>query len=270
MARIRTTPCSNPECRISRDVGDFASPSANLCRPCKKDYNARRAAAIDALGDRFCTKCGVFTVAAGFDKGKDYCKTCNRSNSRAWYLNNTERHAALSKAWHSNNPERAAETGKAWHSDNRERTAANGKAWRAANPDKRAAIAARRRAAKAGVYHEDWSHVEIFTRDGWVCQDPHCRIQCIPGDDQFAPDYPHADHVKPLQPSDGSPGGHDAPYNLQLLCGYHNLSKKNRWPLPPHTARDGDASHLGGADPDAGCPDCYEDDLEAARPVCIR
>ena len=83
MARILTGPCSNLECRIPRDVGDFASDRSNYCRDCEKERGAARRDALDAdRSDRECHgDCGRTLPADNFSKGCHVCKECQRAGT---------------------------------------------------------------------------------------------------------------------------------------------------------------------------------------------
>ena len=95
---------------------------------------------------------------------------------------------------------------------------------REANPewdDRRRANYHKRRALKAGAEAVDFSPVDVFERDGWVC-----GICCEPVDPDLAwPDPRSAslDHIVPL-----SKGGSHSPDNAQCAHLVCNVSKGNR------------------------------------------
>jgi len=90
--------------------------------------------------------------------------------------------------------------------------------WAAANRDKRSVQEARRRAKERGVHAEKVSRLEIFERDGWICQ------MCFEPVDRTLK-YPHPmsatwDHIIPL-----SRGGTHTRDNLRLAHWHENLAK---------------------------------------------
>lgn len=92
------------------------------------------------------------------------------------------------------------------------------------DPIRRAKLHAReyrRKAAKRRVVHEDFDPMEIFVRDGWICQLCHGRVWRHVKWPH--PKYPSIDHIVPL-----SDGGEHTRRNVQcahLLC---NVRKSNR------------------------------------------
>ncbi len=69
---------------------------------------------------------------------------------------------------------------------------------------------------------ETFDHVEIFDRDGWVCQ--LCGLEVnkhLPGADRLGPSL---DHIIPL-----TLGGAHTRSNVQLAHRRCNAAKGNRW-----------------------------------------
>ena len=280
IAQTYTGPCSNSECRVPRDVGDFTSDRAHYCRDCTKDYNAayhaanreaiaaRNKARYAANQEEIAAQKKVYIAAnrvtiAAYQKGyREAHREEIAAKKKDWYAENQEAIAAQKKVYRAANPEKIAARRKDYYAENQESILAQRKDYRAANPDKVAATKARRRAKKADAYHEPWTHQQVFERDGYKCQNPHCGKDVTLDIGLYADNRAIADHIHPLAGPGGSIGA-DAMFNLQTLCFPCNAAKSNRWPAKGHTARDGDYGPFGGAEPDAGCPDCYEDDLEA-------
>lgn len=79
----------------------------------------------------------------------------------------------------------------------------------------------KRRALKQKVMVEDFPPIEIFERDGYVCQ--LCRKKTRPDyKNSFHPLYPNLDHIIPL-----SKGGSHTKKNTQCLCRKCNAIKHN-------------------------------------------
>jgi hypothetical protein len=78
----------------------------------------------------------------------------------------------------------------------------------------------KRRALKLKVTVEDFSHKDVFLRDGYICQ--CCKTKTRPDYKHTHPLYPHLDHIQPL-----SLGGDHSKVNTQCLCANCNLTKHN-------------------------------------------
>lgn len=83
-------------------------------------------------------------------------------------------------------------------------------------------IAARAKSAGATII-EDFTSVEIFTRDNWTCYLCGDPVNTEP--DCFDPKSPTIDHVVPL-----SKGGQHARANVRCACLRCNSTKKDRLP----------------------------------------
>lgn len=75
-----------------------------------------------------------------------------------------------------------------------------------------------RRARKAGAVTVPYTREEILSRDGPECR--HCGVQCRTEGSTLESDFLNLDHIIPI-----SKGGHDAPYNIQVLCRSCNGKK---------------------------------------------
>lgn len=85
----------------------------------------------------------------------------------------------------------------------------------------RVVASGRRRARKNNVPSFGVSRSDIIKRDGTSCR--HCKIKCVIDGDIYQDCYLNLDHIIPL-----SKGGHDAEYNIQILCRKCNTIKRDR------------------------------------------
>lgn len=181
------------------------------------------------------------------------CKICKSETGKQWYKANTEKILAVNKAYRDANPEKTKERHRNWKKNNQDKIKAyekanpeKVKAWKVKyinnnrdkhmeavrkyqkeNPDKICDIAKRRRKYIADVTIEKFSSLEIFDRDGWICQ-----ICLKPVDKTLK--YPNPmskslDHVIPIAAS----GSHERK-NVQLahlVCNKRDNSRgiKRRW-----------------------------------------
>lgn len=104
------------------------------------------------------------------------------------------------------------------HHSNREAYNAYQRKWASENRDKRSAVEAVQRARRLGVDAQKVDRLEIFERDGWVCQ------MCFEPVDKTLK-FPHPmsatwDHIMPV-----SKGGAHSPENLRLAHWHENKAK---------------------------------------------
>ena len=77
------------------------------------------------------------------------------------------------------------------------------------------------RALKFGATIEDFNPIEVFKRDGYICQ--LCGIKTRPDfKNRYHSKYPNLDHIQPI-----SKGGAHSRQNTQCLCHHCNVSKSN-------------------------------------------
>jgi 5-methylcytosine-specific restriction endonuclease McrA len=155
-----------------------------------------------------------------------------------------ERNPDYATAWYQANKERAQAASRRWYDDNREQQAERGRRWRRENPDRRRAIdrasyerhrdarlranreyyradpqrevqkRLRRRARKAGVPFQRYTHDQLVQ-----------RLSMFPGCWMCGGQADTVDHVKPL-----AAGGPDLLSNLRPACRSCNASKGASWP----------------------------------------
>jgi 5-methylcytosine-specific restriction endonuclease McrA len=207
---------------------------------------------------KVCSKCKVEKNTSEFHKNRSrddglqhYCKMCqsfmqkvyyNPENSKAYYLANRDRINAVRRAYVARNKEKISERHKAYYIANRDKLIDQVKTYNATNKDRKKEYAKeyvktekgassrrkanskarpRRRALKRGANIESFSPIEIFERDGYICQ--LCGIKTRPDfKSQYHPKRPELDHIIPL-----SIGGDHSMVNTQCLCRHCNITKSN-------------------------------------------
>jgi hypothetical protein len=78
----------------------------------------------------------------------------------------------------------------------------------------------KRRAFKNNTVSIAYSRADIIERDGVSCR--ACGEDCLTEGDQYHKLSINLDHIIPI-----SKGGHNAPYNIQILCRGCNITKSN-------------------------------------------
>lgn len=140
-------------------------------------------------------------------------KEIARCNSKKYYQNHKEEKSLYGKKWHEANKERinkdAKVRAKIWREENPDRAKSALMAWRRANPERIRTLHAERRARKKNAIIETFSALDIYERDGWVCQICHKKVNRrlkYPN-----PLSPSLDHIVPL-----AQGGAHSSQNAQL------------------------------------------------------
>lgn len=150
-----------------------------------------------------CSTCRVLLPASAFyrrgDTIRSACRACENADSLRWREANREKHAALARRWYRENWDRAR--------DNRRRYATK-------HPEVVRDQSRRRLARKRALPSEPINEVEIFDRDGWVCQ--LCGKPVEKGEESL-------DHIIPI-----SLGGPHLKSNVQLAHRRCNSRKGNR------------------------------------------
>lgn len=204
---------------------------------------------------KVCSKCQVEKSVNEFFKDKSgknglraSCRACNKryreenaekikDRNKAYLIANSEKIKASKKAYYIANPERIKAWHKAYYIINSEKIIAYNKDYRDAH---REAIhksqklysktvkgktsgqkkSHKRRVLKIGATIEQFSPIEIFQRDKYICQ--LCGIKTRPDYKNTNNKYPHLDHIIPL-----SKGGEHSVKNTQCLCRRCNIAKHN-------------------------------------------
>lgn len=142
---------------------------------------------------------------------------------KIYYWNNREQILLKSKKYRKTNSEKLCIKSKARYAANPEKHKADVKKYCQTEEGKavRQKAGQKYRALKIGVTVEDFSPIEIFKRDNYICQS--CGIKTRPEfKNQYHPKKPHLDHIIPL-----SLGGKHSKKNVQCLCAHCNLTKSN-------------------------------------------
>ena len=208
----------------------------------------------DSIPTKYCPKCQLEKSISEFTKNKSkkdglcsYCKQCQKLISKRYNSANVEKNRARCKAYYNANYETIAARTKAYKKAHPEKVAAQRRSYydiekatkyKKANAEiikkkkqaynqtkigKGVALKTvhKRRALKMNNLVEDFNPVEVFERDGYICQ--LCGIKTRPDyKNQFHPKKPNLDHIIPL-----SRGGEHSRLNTQCLCRHCNMLKHN-------------------------------------------
>ena len=193
-----------------------------------------------------CSKCRKLKPMTGFHRDSNrpdglycYCKECTKSAKVASYTANKREVLAQKAVYYAANREKVAIQKAVYYVANRGKVLERIAAYQAAHPEKvrewkaayRAAhlekvraLTAVFRARKAGApVIERYSRVDIFHRDGWLCQIcgrfTNRRVH-IPRGEPYDPMRPTVDHIVPL-----SKGGDHLMANAQTAHARCNLEK---------------------------------------------
>jgi 5-methylcytosine-specific restriction endonuclease McrA len=185
-----------------------------------------------------CSKCGkqkpgtlefFYKHLKGINGLSAHCKECAYVMTKSWAAKNREKSNAIKAKWAKNNPDLDAKAKQNWSVNNRERVNAKNREWKKNNPEKVKSSKCRtqaRRKALITATHEFYERIDIFVRDGWICQlcfepvDPNLLDEA---DGRMTPGFPTIDHIMPL-----SKGGGDRPDNVQLAHRTCNTEKNAR------------------------------------------
>jgi hypothetical protein len=148
------------------------------------------------------------------------CKECRAKKNSAWHHNNLSRAKKNRTNYYIKNKEKEQSYAKEWREFNKDRHAENNKKWKAENPSINAKNASTRKAKK------------LQATPAWLTTIHHAQIQemydiASAKTMQTGIKY-HVDHIFPLQGKTFS--GLNVPWNLQVISGFDNISKKNKFP----------------------------------------
>jgi len=202
----------------------------------------------EIIHTKTCSKCQIEKTLSEFYKDKNAkdgrrnpCKTCDKKNSSKYKAERPEEIKAYHKEYHKDYNKKYQKTHKeelqSSRDANKEKQAVYDKKRYQANSDeiKKQASEYKKtddgkesnrksghkyRALKFNATIEEFSPIDIFKRDGYICQ--LCKKKTRPGYKRTHPLYPHLDHIQPL-----SLGGAHSKQNVQCLCAHCNLTKSN-------------------------------------------
>lgn len=185
-------------------------------------------------GSKTCTKCGETKPIIEFYKNRTckdghspWCKACDKEKGRKWQKANPEKVNKKNRKWQKANREKVNEAAKKWRKANpekinRKKARERAQKWRKENSERKAIDVKNRKIKKKnikGIYTEK-DIQRLFSQQGGLCNT--CGKKLI----RYRKKQYHVDHIKPL-----SKGGSNRPDNLQLLCPFCNLSKKDKDPI---------------------------------------
>lgn len=171
---------------------------------------------------------------------RDYMRRCRERNPDAareyqqqYYLNNRDHLAPKHLEYQRQHRPEARLSMRNYRLRNPDKGPEYTRRWRQRNPHKAREYERKRRALKAGALHVPYLRVDVYERDGWVCQ--LCNKPVDPNLKPAEPMGPNNDHRLALRN-----GGHDTFENSQLAHRVCNLKKGRKYwfkSLPPITAK---------------------------------
>lgn len=185
-----------------------------------------------------CSWCGKeFSPRRNGGKPQRYCSSACRKRSSVKAL--LERDPEYYRRYYQTHPEqwdeyatrtlakdgaadRRREAYRKWRRANPEEAKAARQRWYDANPDQIRRYARERHARKRAVMVESFDELEIFERDGWICQ--LCGGPVDPAEGPRSSRSKSLDHIVPL-----TRGGLHTRVNSQLAHLGCNSAKGNRW-----------------------------------------
>lgn len=193
--------------------------------------------------DKPCQRCGEidrYTSGA--------CRPCQKEYAAAYEKSHRDERKAASARWRKANPERAKEMHAKYRAENPGKEKASGDRWHVEHPDSVKKANAKYRAKHHGKVKEacdkwkaehpenmraTWHKRRIQEKNAggsFTVADIRALLKrqkekCVVCRTDISKSY-HIDHVMPL-----SLGGSNDIWNIQLLCPFCNLSKKNKHPI---------------------------------------
>lgn len=143
-----------------------------------------------------------------------------REMTRDWGRKNKDRVVEYNKTWRAANPEKASEFWKRDRAKNKDARNETTRAWRKRNLDKQNFYSAKRYAMKMSAVPTVREDLEPFLRAETLAVYAEARTTS-----ELTGIRHDVDHIFPL-----SKGGVHAPWNLRVLLGSENQSKKDKWP----------------------------------------
>lgn len=162
-------------------------------------------------GCRICPRCGVDKPVVAFGKAQAYCKPCS---------------AAITGEYRAANPPTlvVGESGECrccgtvFMANKRRSTYCSRACFQAYRHKADWKNQANRRARLASAFVEQFDRIEIFERDGWICQ--ICAALVDPDAPRYSYSVPSIDHIIPI-----ARGGKHSRANVQTACLGCNVRK---------------------------------------------
>ena len=214
MAETKLTKiCS--KCNLEKPVSEFSK------NRCQKDGYHNQCKACRKIGNEIYFQKNKEKI---LKRNKDYTSQHQEESKiyqKAYHEKHREKRLARNKKRYANNKAHRQAKNREWLEDNKERFKEYQKQYAKTEVGKASIQKAKhkRRAVKYGVGYESFSAIEIFERDGYICQ--ACHIKTRPDfKNPYHPKRPQIDHIQPL-----SRGGQHTRKNTQCLCRLCNSVK---------------------------------------------
>jgi hypothetical protein len=162
-------------------------------------------------GCRICPSCGVDKPLAYYGKARAYCKPCTAARTAAYRLVNPP-------ALVVGQPAECRRCGTVFMANKRRSTYCSRDCFEAHRYKADWKNQANRRARMVEALVESFDRIEIFERDGWVCQ--ICDAPVDPDAPQHSYSVPSIDHIIPI-----ARGGEHSRANVQTACLGCNVRK---------------------------------------------
>jgi 5-methylcytosine-specific restriction endonuclease McrA len=147
-----------------------------------------------------------------------WCVECHRAKSSEWARENRARLTQKARVWRAENEDAWRKSSRAFHNRNKAARAKSAALWAKENKGLRRAVDARRKATKRQATPSWVDHAAItaiYQRSIDVERSSGIRM--------------HVDHIVPLKHP--LVCGLHVPWNLQVIPGALNESKRNKWPF---------------------------------------
>jgi 5-methylcytosine-specific restriction endonuclease McrA len=201
-------------------VGGKAGAVPLRCTDCKRKHHAAymRARHVPVEQFRVCVDCGDEYPAPGRDTKSLRCLPCRKAaraeQRQVWAGVNPEKR-------NHGDPAKAITYVRNWQVANPEKVRQIKRKWYEANKDKVKAYKHRRRVLARDVAADHFVALDIFERDGWICQ--ICGLHLDPEVKFPSNDSPSIDHIIPI-----ALGGTHTLANVQAACMGCNRRKGGR------------------------------------------
>lgn len=154
---------------------------------------------------------------------KSECLECKKENDKRLHLANKEKNLERISEWRKNNPEKVKKNSSAYYQRNKNKISENRqelfRKWYYGNHDKaklikRVSQANRKNNLIGSFTAKEVEKIRALQKDRCAC----CGVNLAGGG--------HIDHIIPV-----SKGGLNVAKNLQLMCAFCNVSKKDKDPI---------------------------------------